>query len=233
MLLPFGLPASLPGTWTTATSEKGGSEGTLHQVTSVCNAAEARIISQYRESPLLLALLCSLLHPAQHMELGTAQVYERVLDIDLAEGGLLDRLGKIVREAREGRLDPEYRRAIRTRILINRSQGRIPDLIEIVRLFDEIDSETGAYVRIREPQPGTIEVRSDRTPINDATSVDRRLRRAKAAGVRLHTITLTGTRTTALRLVRASVYPEKNTATGLASASVAVTGGHLAHVLDR
>lgn len=232
MRLPFTLPRTLPGDFPTTTSPGGGSDGTLSEVADFCEDGRSLILGQYKESPLLLGLLCSYLHPYQDLDHAITQVYERALDIDDGEGGLLNIIGRIVREARDGRSDPDYRRGLRTRILINRSQGRIPDLIGILRLFEEIGDEVGAYIRIRQPQPCTIEVRSDRTPINAPREVDRRVRRAKAAGVRLHTILLTDDRATAFRLIRAADYPEKSDI-GLSAVSAPVTGGHLAHVLDR
>lgn len=56
--------------------------------------------------------------------------------LDNAAGVWLDKIGVIVREPREGRGDDDYRKAIRVRILINRSKGRAVDVIAVALLLD-------------------------------------------------------------------------------------------------
>jgi hypothetical protein len=51
--------------------------------------------------------------------------------IDFASGVWLDYLGEIVGEPRKGRLDADYRRYIRIRILVNRSEGKLGDFYAI------------------------------------------------------------------------------------------------------
>lgn len=58
------------------------------------------------------------------------------LSIDVAIGAQLDLLGRIVGEQRRGAGDEPYRNRIRVRVLINRSNGRIPEVLEILRLFE-------------------------------------------------------------------------------------------------
>lgn len=234
--LPYTLPTTLPGAAVVpaavTTSAAGGADGTLHEVTSACDGGLALLIAQYEESPRLRALICSYLDRAQETDHGLVQVYELGLDVDAAEGEALDLLGRIVREARDGRADYEYRRGVRTRIRINRSQGRREDLIAIVRLFEEMSSDPAAKVRIQELQPARAEVRVDGSPVNRIRDIHSRLRRAKAAGVALQTMGLeTGTRATAFRLIRASAYPQKS-AIGLKCITDGTpAGGVLSHVL--
>lgn len=51
-----------------------------------------------------------------------------------AEGARLDTLGKLVGEPRGGRDDAAYRVALKLRIRVNRSLGRVSDIFEIVAL---------------------------------------------------------------------------------------------------
>jgi hypothetical protein len=201
-------------------------------LTSHCAAGLALLIAQYQDSPRLQALICSYLDQVQAAETGTVAVYERGLDLDTAVGAQLDIIGRLVRESRDGRADLEYRRALAVRVLVNRSQGRHEDLIAIVRLFEALDDEPGAVVRVQSVQPAAVEVRLDSTPVNGPRAVDKRLRRAKAAGVRLTTIggAIDGyTPATAFRLVT-PVEAESKSAVGLAPIGLGF-GGYLAHAL--
>lgn len=239
--LPYALPASLPGGGAAAVphlvSDRGGLGGTLHELTSHCASARSLILSQYADSPNLLALLCSYVTQIQELEAGIVGVYERGLSIDAGEGASLDLLGRIVREARDGRADYEYRRGLRTRILVNRSQGRVRDLIAIVRLFEELDA-SGGTVRVQSVQPMTIEVDTDRPSLNPPAALHARLRRAKAAGVRLQTITQPETDEGRLFLLSSAAdYPASVGARaadfehGLSTLTDTSRGGHLGHVL--
>jgi len=239
--LPYVLPSSLPGGGAAAVphlvSDRGGLAGTLHELTSHCASARALILSQYEDSPNLQALLCSYVTRVQDLEAGIIGVYERGLSIDAGEGASLDLIGRIVREARDGRADYEYRRGLRTRILVNRSQGRVPDLIAIVRLFEDLAS-SGGTVRVQTIRPMTIEVRTDQPALNPPAALHARLSRAKAAGVRLQTITHPEAVAGRLFLLsRAAEYPATvpdraaDSLTGLSTLTDTSRGGSLAHVL--
>ncbi len=185
--LPYFLPTTLPGgsdTYAITSSALGGSDGSLEGIEFVCASAQALILSQYKDKPLIAGWLCSYLDRIQELDTATVSLIQNVLDLENAKGVHLDLLGRIVREARDGTADDTYRRALRVRILINRSQGRIEDLIEIASLFED-----DAPIRLREFQPARITVEVQAVPINAADRVHVRLRRAKAAGVALQTIT--------------------------------------------
>lgn len=236
--LPYSLPTYLPGPVpdsANTTSDLGGAAGTLHELTSHCASARALILAQYKDSPHLLALLCSYVDRIQELETGIVAVYERAIDIENAEGDQLDLIGRIVREARDGRSDWQYRNGLRVRVLINRSQGRLEDLIAIVRLFEVMDDDPAAYVRIREPQPMRVTVHVAAAPsLNAPSEIHRRMLRAKAAGVALQTITHptpapSVSRIFALGAGAASV-DKANVTTGLGWTGD-TRGGHLGHVL--
>jgi hypothetical protein len=56
-----------------------------------------------------------------------------MLDLDQAQGVWLDFLGNFVGELRAGANDADYRTFLQARIIANRSQGRIEDLIAVAR----------------------------------------------------------------------------------------------------
>lgn len=67
-------------------------------------------------------------------EIQALQVQMRTLrSINDAEGRLLDYIGGIVGESRDGRDDPEYRLFIKIAIAKNNSSGSIPEVINITR----------------------------------------------------------------------------------------------------
>lgn len=226
----MGLPSLLPGpldAYAPALSSSGGADGTLTSIADMCADAQALILAQYRESPRLLALLCSYVDRLQAVDNALVAVYQHTLSVDTAELVHLDRLGRIVGESRDGLADPAYRRGVRTRVLVNRSQGRVRDLIAIAALYASVSEETGAYVRVSTHVPGTVTVRTDRTPVSDPVQLTRRLRRAAAAGVRLNCVTPPRDRSAGLRLVRPADFVAGTSPTGLSRVGVADTGGDL------
>ena len=239
--LPYALPSTLPGglslglSLEPSTSPTGGAAGTLALLSPAhCASALSLLIAQYADSPLLQALLCSYLDRLHEAERGIVQVYQYGLDVDRAQGDLLDLLGRVVRESRDGRADHLYRNGIRVRILINRSQGRIPELLAIARLFEveSPDAPGDGSVVLREYQPARISVRVESAPqINASSEIHRRLRRAKAAGVALQTVTFPHPDATTARLFRLGrAIDTANTTTGLGWTGD-TRGGYLGHAL--
>jgi hypothetical protein len=228
--LPFHLPSEIPG-YEATTSDTGGGAGTLHEVTDHVGGALALLIAQYQDSPLLRGLIGSYVHQIQDVEHGLVQIYQNALSIETAIGVQLDLIGRVVREARDGRTDDDYRRALRVRVLVNKSQGRHEDLIAIVRLFEDMDT-SGGTVKVQDLQPARIEVRAEAPAVNEPSEVHKRVRLAKAAGVSLTTIT--HPEATAGRLFvlgRASAYASTNATTGLSWTGDTARGGALAHAL--
>lgn len=202
--------------------------GNVVPATDVRAQGLERLVPEYQETPRWQAWIASTLDSVQELELAAFDLWEAVLNLDLAVGAQLDLIGRIVREDRDGRADDLYRRALSVRVLINRSQGRIRELIAIVRLFEAMDAVVGSYVRITEHQPARMEIRIITTPVNTPAEVHKRLRQAKAGGVALQTIFGT---LTPFRFGRAADYPE-TAADGFTNVPGDVVGGDLAHVLD-
>jgi hypothetical protein len=120
------------------------------------------------------------------------------------------------------------------RILVNRSNGRGPELAAIARLHEGLDADPDAFVRVKDAGPGRVVVRIDGTAADDPSRVHGYLTEAKAAGVRLQTVTVPEpyTRLEAFRLVTpayATAHP--NSLVGLADVALG-RGAALCHVLD-
>lgn len=234
--LPYTLPTTLPGDtageYAVTADATGGGAGTLRALVSHCQAAVDLLIAQYRDQdqPLIRAWLCAYLDRLQDIDTATASLYENALDLDNAEGVHLDLLGRIVREAREGRTDTAYRNALRVRVLVNRSQGTVADLIGIADLFEGGDPE----IQVREYQPARVTVAVLAVAVNSPEALHTRLRRAKAAGVALQTITHPAPTPSATRVFRlgngAASLDTANVTTGLGWTGD-TRGGYLGHVL--
>lgn len=209
---------------------RGGAGGVLRRIGNHCKQSIDLLISQYQNKPRIAALICSYQSEIQAIEDAIATLYEYALSIEKAQGVALDRLGRILREARNGRADDPYRRSLRVRVLVNKSSGAIPRLIKIARLFEETADEPGAYVRIRPAFPARLEARIVRTPINPPREIHARLWQARAAGVALTTITHPGGPTGSFRFSSVGSYPEKSTSEGFARADGS-NGGAFAHAI--
>lgn len=81
-----------------------------------------KLLWQYRDSPNIKAILEQ---PLEELELTQQETFNIInnFNIDDATDYLLDMVGKIVGVNRRGREDPEFRDAIRLRILFNTSNG--------------------------------------------------------------------------------------------------------------
>jgi hypothetical protein len=147
---------------------------TTHEVDGV-----ARLTERYRK-PLISALLGAWLAEVQALELVCYDLLTKRSPAT-AEGAVLDLLGKIVGQPREGRSDTHYRLWVAARILVNRSSGLARELLAIALKL------MGDVVELREYAPRAVVI-TCHAPITgtDGVEVAKLLSLAKAAGVMLH-----------------------------------------------
>lgn len=112
-------------------------------------------------APNFNAILTAMLRQVQKLEdAAKAVMLSRFLGV--ANGVHLDALGRLAGEARLGREDIAYRKAIRLRIFINGSSGRPEDLIYVARQitgfsvvnYYDVPQESGAGGNFRLVIPG-------------------------------------------------------------------------------
>ncbi len=105
-------------------------------------------------------------------------------DLETAENTALDFLGAVVGELRRGRDDTAYRTAINVRLLVNRSNGSIEEMLAILVLADP-----SLVMSLREYWPASLVFRwqSAFTALSSA-DMYYLVRQAKPAGVMLHAI---------------------------------------------
>ena len=94
------------------------------------------LVSAYRGRPRIEALVEALAGGAEAAE---DETFGLLLSHTLtaAQGALLDQWGALVGEARQGLDDEDYRRFIRARLLANRSQGTVPELVAVFSIITE------------------------------------------------------------------------------------------------
>lgn len=93
-----------------------------------------KLIGQFQDKPVLKALLTSYLRRTQRVEdMAWDVAYQ--LNIDAGTGWILDAIGRLVGRGRSTYAsDAVYRIALRAQIAINRSRGRVRDIVEVGRL---------------------------------------------------------------------------------------------------
>lgn len=106
-----------------------------------------------------------------------------------AIGTQLDQIGEIVNEARQDRDDEDYRAAVRVRVLVNKSSGRVEELLAIaVRYLATLQVAT-PVVSVREYPPAALRIDIGAQLYNFQVPAGfyllGLLRQAKAAGVAL------------------------------------------------
>ena len=131
------------------------------------DTAKRLLLSQYRESPRVQALVRACAGAAQKVEdIGFDFLVSTTLSA--ASGWVLDQWGVIVGESRGALDDTDYRRFLQARILANLSEGTTDDLIEVfeivagpgdVRQYDLYPAALALAVYREEPLSDAIRAR--------------------------------------------------------------------------
>lgn len=173
----YTLPESPP-----ATAPTPSTEGSYVYNPAMSAEGQAQLIEFFR-TPRWLALLDILLAEVQLVEDANWAMHN-AFDVDTAVGDQLDIIGRDVGELRNDRDDTDYRVAVKIRILINQSDGKLEQLIDIVTAANpDLDSEA------REAYPAAILFRwYGAFPTLTPADLVRLLRQAKFGGVRLQAV---------------------------------------------
>ncbi len=186
------------------------------QITNHVERALARLPEQHKNKPKLIALLTALAGPAQGIEDALWQLLvERF--VDTAIGDQLDTIGGIVGQPRNGMLDAEYRRFIRARVSVRRSNGVTEDILRVVNLILFNDGATLTIERYPEEAAYVLRVEGVAVAVSTATHAAAFMRDATSAGVRS-------------MLEYSESAPEDTFQLGDATEAVAMTGKPLADI---
>lgn len=140
----------------------------LTEITDYVARAKARVLNQYKEKPVLVALISELALAVQEVEAAIFDVIEQTT-IGTSVGAWLDRLGAIVGEERATANDVLYRRYVLARVQANTSEGTFEDIIAVITAW-----YGGPFpsLILTEPGRGNVLVDLD-TPDVTQESVDR------------------------------------------------------------
>jgi hypothetical protein len=153
------------------------------------HAAQAigHLIEYFRRGPRNQAVLSAIAEQVQDLEQAFWDLYRQSF-LANAVGTQLDQIGEIVGEARNDRTDAQYRAAIRIRVLVLKSRGRLEDLIEIAARF--VSDDSGAVIIASELYPAGLRMEIQAIFSGLQTDLGRLLRKAKSGGVRLDVVTV-------------------------------------------
>lgn len=145
---------------------------------------QSHLLYQFRDAQRINDFVSAFLDQIQEIENAVWQLYV-LRSLSTAEGVQLDGLGDLVGEHRNDRTDAAYRLSIQVRILVNRSDGQMEQLIAIAVLFlgEPVVVQTSEYY----PAVVYIEIRSD-IGTADPFELFSLLKLARAAGVALHMV---------------------------------------------
>lgn len=125
--------------------------------------AKSRLTSVFQEKPAIEAVVCAL--PSQ------LTLFEDVADqvkngrsVDTAIGVQLDKIGLSIGELRQGRSDDDYRQALKFRVFLNVSKGRVSDVMYATKYITEAD-----HIQYMESFPATAILYTDGYESNSST----------------------------------------------------------------
>jgi hypothetical protein len=157
----------------------GAVDGVYSHNTEHVAEAQSHLIEFFKHGPRNQAVLEAVMAQVQELE-GALWAMNNAFDVDTATGDQLDLLGKLVGEARQDRLDAEYRTAVRARVLVNSSSGTMAELLAIGAAISPT-----AVIAARELYPAAMSLEFDTFGDSSLQETYRLLRAAKTAGVRL------------------------------------------------
>lgn len=114
------------------------------------SSAYERLLYQFQDKENLNGFLKSLLYTLNDTQTSTLDLLN-IFDLDNAYGFTLDLIGQIVVESRKGRTDESYKKAIKTKIFINTSEGTPNQTINIAQLISESEFVTLFEHRVFSP----------------------------------------------------------------------------------
>lgn len=154
-----------------------------------------KLIEQYRDKPRVRAIVIALMRHIQRLEDVTFDLYLGRW-IETGRGAVLDLIGRIIDEARQGIEDEAYRGFLRAKVRALRSTALLSELVKIAALIQG-DS---LPVRAKEFYPAAVELEPREEVIQNPIRVGRMLKKATAGGVALRFVYLTAPRANTLML---------------------------------
>lgn len=148
-------------------------------------AALGRLIEQFKNQPNIKALVSALAGPSQPLEAAYWQLLTQ-RTIYTGIGNVLDAIGNLVGQPRNGLSDSDYRRYLLARISTNDSGGLVNELLTIVKL---VLNDPTATIVLKPEGTATVVIRIGviAVPVSVGTILSSLLDAAAAGGIRLLT----------------------------------------------
>jgi hypothetical protein len=158
----------------------------VEQKTTYTPEALARLLEQFKGNPQMREMIRTWVEQVQELE---AVAFEAIRQkaIDDAEGVQLDGIGQIIGQPRNGADDPTYRLRLKARILLNKSSGTLPQILDMFRLL--VPEATGFDLAQLFPKSFRLEVEGAILSDADAAELGRILTSAAPAGTHASLIT--------------------------------------------
>lgn len=156
---------------------------TLEHVTNHVEQALDRLTQQFKGKPNVETVVSALASPTQDIEDALWQLFSE-RDVETATGVQLDAIGNLVGQPRGGLIDGDYRRFVRARISVNKSNGLVEDILTVSQLV--LADDVAALVLVPS-YPAAILLRIVGSTVSEevASLLVSFLRKVVAAGVRL------------------------------------------------
>jgi len=148
----------------------------ITQITTHEEDQRARLLSQFKDKPLIEAILNAIGEQVQDYEDATIELNE-LLNISTQVGVQLDGIGTIVGEARGGLSDPDYRTALYTRIAALYGSGTGEDVIAAY-----VNATGATQVDLRPNYPAGLDIDGD---VAEPAGLIDTLEASAAAGVHI------------------------------------------------
>lgn len=205
---------------------------TYAPVTDHISRGLAKLLAQFN-GPKQRAMAAVYLRQVQALE-DFANLAGASLSLSGGFGITLDRIGKIVGRGRNGLSDTDYLVALRAQIRINRSQGTVQDMIDVMTLSlaDPVHAHPAFSIAVKEIANTAMQVTILTALIDSQVAVlFQNAKATKMGGVRLEFIFSewlpSATFAFAPTLTASNAHGAKSTTKGFSWAA-APTGGHLA-----
>lgn len=157
----------------------------LEHITDFVARTASRVLSQYKPLARFGIIISGIAGRVQDAEDALWAIVAQ-LNVDTAQGVWLDYLGAFVGEARDGANDAAYRVFIAARILANRSQGTVEEILSVI---NTVMAGAAPILLVRRLSPASLEVRIEDSATGlvepNRTRLMKILRSTRAAGVRL------------------------------------------------
>jgi len=150
---------------------------TLTQTTTHIEGARSNFIDAFKGKPNIQALLDAYIQQVQEIENALFQLLEN-RTLETAVGVQLDNLGRLIGQARGELSDADYRILLRARILANKSNGTIDDIVEMLQI-----ATSGSSVGLQEFEPAAMIITLTSFGSSNAVLLANLIADARPAGV--------------------------------------------------